>query len=48
VSFLINFCGVDKEQALSSTLVYHLIITTPHTLIILIYMTKSFWKEVRI
>ena len=48
VSFLINFCGVDKEQALSSALVYHLIITTPHTLIILIYMTKSFWKEVRI
>ena len=48
VSYLINFCGVDKEQALSSALIYHLIITTPHTLIILTYLGKSFWEEIKI
>ncbi|GDX39503.1 hypothetical protein LBMAG20_17180 [Methylocystaceae bacterium] len=48
VSYLINFSGVDKEQALSSALIYHLIITTPHTLIILTYLGKSFWEEIKI
>ena len=47
VSYLINYCGVDKEQALSSALIYHLIITTPHTLMILIYLAKTSWKEVK-
>lgn len=48
VSYLINFCRVDKEQALSSALIYHLTIITPHTLIILIYMANIFWKSIKI
>ena len=45
VSYLINFYNIDKEQALSSAFIYHLVITTPHTLIILFYMVISFFKE---
>ena len=45
VSYLINFYNIDKEQALSSAFIYHLVITTPHTLIILFYMVISFLKR---
>lgn len=47
VSYLTTVFGVQTEQAISAALTYHLCITAPHTVIVILFFGVMLWRMVK-